>query len=323
MSLLDKFQATAKKVGTQATAFSRDMASMANDGSRQLATGFKLEAECERAAKILQSFLADPENPESALNSIPKAVLQNAQGLAIFTIVKLGFVWSGKAGSGVVLARLADGSWSAPSCIATGGVGFGLQIGADFSEFVVVLNSEEAVRAFATTGNLTIGGNLSAAVGPIGTGAAVNASLLHPAPLFTYSKNKGLFAGISLEGTALIERVSDLLLSYHTTCIHPFWHLDPTQKDTNEAFYGQRIPSLDILLGKVPPPEAASNLYDVIETAEQVDESGIPQASYVPTSFSPRDATTGGPAASQTSPNNSNGKSAGGTTNLFDAGDVH
>ena len=72
---------------------------------------------------------------------------------------------------------------------------------------VVVLNSEDAVRAFATTGNLTIGGNLSAAAGPIGTGGAVNASLLHPAPLFTYSKNKGLFAGISLEGSALVERV--------------------------------------------------------------------------------------------------------------------
>ncbi|KAG0142665.1 hypothetical protein CROQUDRAFT_49949 [Cronartium quercuum f. sp. fusiforme G11] len=297
MSLLDKFQATAKKVGTQATAFSRDVASMANDGSRQLATGFKLESECERAAKILQSFLADPEHPESALNSIPKAVLQNAQGLAIFTILKVGFVWSGKAGSGVVLARLADGSWSAPSCIATGGVGFGLQIGADFSEFVVILNSEEAVRAFATTGNLTIGGNLSAAVGPIGTGAAVNASLLHPAPLFTYSKNKGLFAGISLEGTALIER-----------------------KDTNEAFYGQRIPSLDILLGKVPPPEAASQLYDVIETAEQVDESGLPQESFIPTGFTAGPTAPGG-ATSRTSPTSA--KTPGETTNLFDAGDVH
>ncbi|KAI9627750.1 hypothetical protein H4Q26_017187 [Puccinia striiformis f. sp. tritici PST-130] len=220
--------------------FQSDVATMATDGSRQLVTEFKLES-------------------ESALNAIPKAVLQNAHGLAIFTILKVGFVWSGKAGSGIVIARLDDGSWSAPSCIATGGVGFGLQVGADFSEFVIVLNSEEAVRAFATTGNMTIGGNLSAAVGPIGTGGAVNASLLHPAPLFTYSKNKGLFAGISLEGTALIER-----------------------KDTNEAFYGQRIPSLDILRGKVPPPEAASALYDVIESAEQLDESSLPQESYVP-----------------------------------------
>lgn len=84
--------------------------------------------ECEKAARILQSFLADPEHPDSALNSIPKAVLQQAKGLAIFSVVKAGFVWSGKAGSGVVVARLDDGSWSAPSCIATGGVGFGLQV---------------------------------------------------------------------------------------------------------------------------------------------------------------------------------------------------
>lgn len=72
--------------------------------------------------------MADPEHPDSALNSIPKAVLQQAKGLAIFSVVKAGFVWSGKAGSGVVTARLSDGSWSAPSCIATGGVGFGLQV---------------------------------------------------------------------------------------------------------------------------------------------------------------------------------------------------
>jgi len=299
MSLLDKFQATAKKVGVQATAFSRDVATMANDGTRQLATGFKLEAECERAAKTLQSFLADPEHPESALNAIPKAVLHNAHGLAIFTIVKVGFVWSGKAGSGIVIARLADGSWSAPSCIATGGVGFGLQIGADLSEFVVVLNSEDAVKAFATTGNMTIGGNMSAAVGPIGTGAAVNASLLHPAPLFTYSKNKGLFAGISLEGTALIER-----------------------KDTNEAFYGQRIPSLDILLGKVPPPEVASALYDVIETAEQLDESHVPQQSYVSSGYETSSPlATGIPPIGRTT---AVAHSAGNEmTSLFDAGDAH
>lgn len=292
MSLLDKFQTAARKVGVQATAFSRDVATLASDGSRQLVTEFKLEAECERAAKILTSFLADPLHPESALNAIPKAVLQNAHGLAIFTIFKVGFVWSGKAGSGIVIARLEDGSWSAPSCIATGGVGFGLQIGADFSEFVVVLNSDEAVRAFAATGNMTIGGNLSAAVGPIGTGGAVNASLLYPAPLFTYSKNKGLFAGISLEGTALIER-----------------------KDTNEAFYGQRIPSLDILRGRVPPPEAASALYDVIENAEQLDESTLPQESFVPPNV-PNVHPPPGPG-SQAGPRPTS------NTNLFDADDAH
>ena len=61
-------------------------------------------------------------------------------------MIKAGFVFSGKAGSGLVIARLPDGSWSAPSCIATGGVGWGLQIGADITDFVIVLNSEEAAK---------------------------------------------------------------------------------------------------------------------------------------------------------------------------------
>jgi len=258
-SFMGRFKSAASKAGKQVTALGMDVGTKIGEGSKQVTGGFTLEKECTRAAKTLQSFLADPDHPESALNSIPKAVLQRARGLAIFTVLKAGFVWSGKAGSGVVIARLPDGSWSAPSCIATGGVGFGLQIGADLSEFVVVLNSEDAVRAFTKEGNVTIGGQLSASAGPIGTGAAVNASLINPAPLYTYSKNKGLFAGVSLEGTALIER-----------------------KDANAAFYGVPIPAIDLLTGKVPPPEVASELYNVVESAEAIDESGVPSSSYVP-----------------------------------------
>ena len=100
-------------------------------------------------------------------------------------------MFSGKVGSGIVIARLPDGSWSAPSCIATGGLGWGLQIGADVTDFVVVLNSEDAVKAFSLGGNVTIGGNIAATAGPIGTGGSVQASLAHPAPMFSYSKSKG------------------------------------------------------------------------------------------------------------------------------------
>ncbi|KAG6889704.1 hypothetical protein C0992_004424, partial [Termitomyces sp. T32_za158] len=202
---------------------------------------------------------ADPERPESALNSIPKAVLQRARGLAIFQVLKAGFVFSGKAGSGIVIARLPDGSWSAPSCIATGGLGWGLQIGADITDFVIVLNSEDAVKAFSIGGNVTIGGNISAAAGPIGTGGSVQASLAHPAPMFSYSKSKGLFAGMSLEGTVLIER-----------------------KDANRDFYGSSLSAKDILTGLVPPPEVASRLYEIIEAAEGLDETGLPDEAYVP-----------------------------------------
>lgn len=117
-------------------------------------------------------------------------------GLAVFQVIKAGFVFSGKVGSGLVIARLPDGSWSAPSCIATGGLGWGLQIGADVTDFVIVLNSEDAVRAFSLGGNMTIGGNVAATAGPIGTGGSIQSSLAHPAPMFSYSKSKGSYRSL-------------------------------------------------------------------------------------------------------------------------------
>ncbi|CAO1622611.1 unnamed protein product [Sympodiomycopsis kandeliae] len=256
---LDRFRSAANKAGVQATAFAQQTSRQLGEQAKIAQAGFALPKECDRAAKILQGFLADPSDPDTALNAIPKAVLNNAKGLAVFSVVKAGFLWSGKFGSGVVVARLPDGSWSAPSCIATGGVGFGFQIGADLSEFVVVMNSDDAVRSFALAGNLQIGGSLSTAIGPIGTGGAIQAAIAHPAPMFSYSRSKGLFAGISLEGTILVER-----------------------KDANKEFYGQPIPAIDLLSGKVPAPEAASALYEVVEAAEAIDESGVPQQAYVP-----------------------------------------
>ncbi|EJC97837.1 DUF500-domain-containing protein [Fomitiporia mediterranea MF3/22] len=286
MSMLEKFKKGAQKAGIQATAFMNNAGNKVASESKSFAQGFSLPGEAEKAAKILQSFLADPENPESALNAIPKAVLQRARGLAIFQVLKAGFVFSGKAGSGLVIARLPDGSWSAPSCIATGGVGWGLQVGADITDFVVVLNSEDAVRAFSMGGNVTIGGNISAAAGPIGTGGSVQASLAHPAPMFSYSKSKGLFAGLSLEGTVLIER-----------------------KDANRDFYGSAIPARMILGGQVPPPEIASRLYEIIEAAEGLDETGLPGEAYVPS------------ASGDHLPVNSQSTNAGQT--VFDAEDRH
>lgn len=155
------------------------------------------------------------------------------------------------------------------------------------------MNSDDAVRSFALAGNLQIGGSLSTAIGPIGTGGAIQAAIAHPAPMFSYSRSKGergmtgggcgiagresavltdvhvhfhtpfsgLFAGISLEGTILVER-----------------------KDANREFYGQPIPAVDLLSGKVPAPEAASALYEVVEAAEAIDETGVPQQAYVPAS---------------------------------------
>jgi len=207
-------------------------------------------SEVQKAAKILSSF-TDPEKVEGGLdNVIPKDVFSNAKGLAIFTVVKAGFFWSGRVGSGLVVAKLPDGSWSSPSLINIGGVGFGAQLGADVTDFVIVLNHEDAVKAFSRGENLTLGGNLSVSAGPVGFGHEYSGSLYEGAALFSYSKSKGLFAGVSVEGTIIIER-----------------------KDANKTFYNKEISAEEILCGKADKPSSSiSVLYETIKKAEEREQ---------------------------------------------------
>ena len=123
-----------------------------------------MQEDIDRAVSIIERF---QEIPESA---IPPAVLRDAKGLAIMTITKAGFIVSGRGGTGVVIARTETG-WIGPSAIGTGGLGVGFQAGVQVSEYVIVLNTQEAVNAFSKGSNVTLGGNLSAAIGPIGRSA--------------------------------------------------------------------------------------------------------------------------------------------------------
>lgn len=161
------------------------------------------------------------------------------------TVFKAGFLGSGRFGSGVVVARLADGGWSAPSAIGTVGGGFGGQIGFELTDFVFILNDANAVKTFAQAGSLTLGGNVSIAAGPVGRNAeaAGAASLKSVAGVFAYSKTKGLFAGVSLEGSVLIER-----------------------RDANEKLYGRRVTARQLLEGSVPVPPAADPLMRVLNS---------------------------------------------------------
>lgn len=167
------------------------------------------------------------------------------QGLAIITVFKAGFLGSGRFGSGIVVARLADGSWSAPSAIATAGAGFGGQIGFELTDFVFILNDASAVRSFAQAGSLTLGGNVSIAAGPVGRNAeaAGTASLKGVAGVFAYSKTKGLFAGVSLEGSVLIER-----------------------RDANEKMYNRRVTARSLLEGSTPVPREADPLMAILNS---------------------------------------------------------
>lgn len=203
-----------------------------------------LKTESIKAAKILASFIK-PNQVLGADEVIPHEVLLNAKGLAILTVLKAGFLFSGRAGSGVVVARLPDGTWSPPSAIVTAGAGVGGQVGAELTDFVFILNTEAAVESFAQYGSITLGGNISVAAGPLGRNAEVagNASARNVAAIFSYSKTKGIFAGVSLEGSAIVER-----------------------REANRKFYGDMCKARYILSGRVAPPPACEPLMRILDS---------------------------------------------------------
>jgi len=165
---------------------------------------------------------------------IPMRILQNAKGIAFVTQLRAGFVWSGTVGSGIVIARLPDGSWSGPSSLGVGGLGWGLQVGGSLTDSVIILNNSLAVKAFSGRGQIKFGGNLSIAAGPIGrdADAGINAGDGGIAACYSYSHSRGVFAGLALQGAILFARDSD-----------------------NAKFYGQKCSPTAILTGAVPPPQ--------------------------------------------------------------------
>jgi SH3 domain-containing YSC84-like protein 1 len=191
-----------------------------------------MQADVDQATAIIQRFEAIPEK------SIPPSVMRAARGVALLTVTKAGFIGSARGGTGVVLARTEKG-WSGPVAIGTGGLGVGFQAGVEITEFVIVLNTPAAVEAFAKQGNVTLGGNLSVAAGPVGRTAEGAVAL--QAAVYTYSRSQGLFAGVSLEGTGL-----------------------GTRDDVNAAYYGKPVTAGEILGGRVEPPAGARNLLSAI-----------------------------------------------------------
>ncbi|TNY18382.1 hypothetical protein DMC30DRAFT_355566 [Rhodotorula diobovata] len=200
-----------------------------------------LPGECRKAQKILDSFA----NPVNGLdNVVPASVLRKAKGFCLLSVAKAGFLFSGRAGTGVVIARLEDGTWSAPSAVGTAGAGFGLQVGVELAEFLIILNSRAAVKSFMAAGSLTLGGNMAIAAGPLGRNVEGTGALSAKggvAAMYSYSRTKGLFGGASVEGSVIVER-----------------------SDANSKAYGQNVTAKQLLAGAVEPPSWALPLIETI-----------------------------------------------------------
>ncbi|KFH45344.1 SH3 domain-containing protein-like protein [Hapsidospora chrysogenum ATCC 11550] len=228
-----------------------------------------VEKESIKAARILYSFTANnglfrprrgtrpprangPIHPTGitakSMVKIPRQVLQNCAGLAIFNTIRAG-AWHGSfsGGSGVVLARRADGTWSPPSSFVVSGLGAGFMLGLDVCDCVCVLHTAAQVKAF-TRSSLTLGGGASVAVGPVGGGGAVKAAVGRKGrPVWSYIKSRGLWAGIQVDGTVFV-----------------------TRNDANAVFYNRRgITANAILTGDdVAWPVGAKPLFEVLRAID-------------------------------------------------------
>ena len=242
-----------------------------------------LDKECEKAARIMRSFCKDgfftddetpdttpegkidrPKGKQRVLQKIPTKVIQRALGLAIFTTMRSGLWFSGSGGAGVLLGRIPEtGEWSPPSGIMLHTAGVGLLAGVDIYDCVVVINTPEALEAFKNF-RCTVGGEISASAGPVGVGGILESEVhKRQTPVWNYMKSRGLYGGIQIDGTVIIERI-----------------------DENERFYGEKISGIDILAGKIRhPPWEIRGLLQTIKQAQgdvDVDESLLPPPGETP-----------------------------------------
>jgi len=159
---------------------------------------------------------------------IPEGLLKKAYGIAVIPhVVKGAFGIGGRYGKGLVAQRNADGGWGTPLFIEIGGGSFGLQLGVEATDVIMVFTNSEGIKPILK-GKLKIGADASATAGPVGRKAEVGTDILLKSAIYSYSRSKGLFAGIALDGAVI--------------------QLDD---DANKNVYGKKTIAADISRNKV------------------------------------------------------------------------
>lgn len=151
----------------------------------------------QNAADVLSEIMEAPDQ------GIPEALLQRAYGIAVIPhVVKGAFGIGGRFGKGLVAERNANGSWGTPLFIEIGGGSFGFQIGVEATDVVMIFTNRDGIQPLLK-GKLKIGADASATAGPVGRKAEVGTDILLKSAIYSYSRSKGLFAGIALDGAVL------------------------------------------------------------------------------------------------------------------------
>jgi lipid-binding SYLF domain-containing protein len=179
------------------------------------------------ATTVLHEIMGMPDK------GIPEEVLEHAKCVAVIPhMVKGGFVFGAKGGKGVATCRTAEG-WSAPAFITISGGSWGLQIGIEAVDVVLIIQNEKGMQKLLSS-NFHVGADASAAAGPVGRHAEAGTDWKMDTEILTYSRAKGVFAGLTLEGASIRQ-----------------------DSDSRHAIYGRKVTTRALLLGQVSAPSVA------------------------------------------------------------------
>lgn len=211
----------------------------------------RTEARVADAIDVLQDFTAIPEQ------GVPQNLLANAHAVAVIPgVIKAGFGLGGRYGKGILIVRQDDGAWSNPTFVTLGGASFGWQIGAQSTDLLLVFKDRRSIERIAE-GKLTLGGDASIAAGPMGRSTSAATDQRLTAEIYSYSRNRGLFAGIALDGTWI-----------------------GMDRKSNEAYYGNGLSPMQLLSARnIPAPMTAQQFVRLMAaTAPRIDMSPAAKA---------------------------------------------
>src|SRR6185437_8555134 len=192
----------------------------------------------DHAGSVLHEIMAAPDK------GIPEEVLEHAKCIAVVPhMIKGGFVFGAENGRGVATCRSANG-WSAPMFFAITGGSWGLQIGLEGVDLVMIIQNERGMRQLLSS-KFSLGADASAAAGPVGRHASANTDWKLDAEILTYSRAKGAFAGLTLNGASIRH-----------------------DEDSTRAIYGHNVSNARILKGQVVMPTGARSFLEAVRSAK-------------------------------------------------------
>jgi lipid-binding SYLF domain-containing protein len=189
----------------------------------------------DAAADVLTEIMSAPDK------GIPQDLLEKAECVVVVPGLKKGaFIVGAKYGKGFMLCRKAGGGWSAPAAVRVEGGSVGFQIGGSETDVVLVVTNSKGAQKLLSS-KFTIGADANAALGPVGRDSSAETDAQMHAEILTYSRSRGIFAGVSLQGATL-----------------------RPDEDWNKELYGKPLSNRDIVMGDTPAPPAAARLISIL-----------------------------------------------------------